>query len=555
MLGAIFQLATIAQPDLASMFQVVAENPAVAAARSNLGVALKASGRLEEAEAQLLLAVQLDSTYARGYNNLGNAQQALGRHAAAEKNHRVATALQPGMASAHNSLGNALRGLKRPQEAAKAFGVALEMHRGSPYVAAYSNLGAALREFGQLDASIGAHGIATSLAPSDPTVLNNFGAALEAAGRLPEAAAAFDAALRLAPATGLLHVNRGNVLKGTAKLDEAIAAYSAALRLPLADNDRATAYNNLGATLQGRGQMPLAAAAYGTALAIYPGFASAAANLDKLPTSPKYVAAADKEVAGLARRAALGALAAWGARRAGRSLDALGLGGRGGGGAGAELPSATLFRTVRFLRRVESERSDSGGLWDGRAAAIPGAITGAAATHTVTLGAFAWGGVWMASLAATATHPECRAALGRAAREGGGAVVLGSSIGFEVYWAALSYGVRTVGVELLCSLTEFSERVRRAHAVGDGVAQFVCSDALEYALPARTELVYVDDTAWDAASTKLLAQKLARELRPGAVVIHNTAHDYDGGEWRQLEALQIPTSWNDFHPIYVHLRE
>ena len=76
-------LGPLAQPDLASMFQVVAESPAVAAARSNLGVALKASGRLEEAEAQLLLAVQLDSTYARGYNNLGNAQQALGRHAAA----------------------------------------------------------------------------------------------------------------------------------------------------------------------------------------------------------------------------------------------------------------------------------------------------------------------------------------------------------------------------------------------------------------------------------------------------------------------------------------
>ena len=76
-----------------------------------------------------------------------------------------------------------------------------------------------------------------------------------------------------------------------------------------------------------------------------------------------------------------------------------------------------------------------------------------------------------------------------------------------------------------------------------------------HALPARTELVYVDATAWDAASTKLLAQTLARELRPGAVVIHNTAHDYDGGEWRQLEALQLPTSWNAFHPIYVHLRE
>ena len=51
----------------------------------------------------------------------------------------------------------------------------------------------------------------------------------------------------------------------------------------------------------------------------------------------------------------------------------------------------------------------------------------------MTLGAFAWGGVWLHSFAAAFTHPVVRAALASMARDDGVAVVLGASLGFEAY--------------------------------------------------------------------------------------------------------------------------
>ena len=56
----------------------------------------------------------------------------------------------------------------------------------------------------------------------------------------------------------------------------------------------------------------------------------------------------------------------------------------------------------------------------------------------ITLSAFAWGGVWYQTLAAAFTHPACRA---KATQPGATAVVLGSSIGFEAYFAALTFNL------------------------------------------------------------------------------------------------------------------
>ena len=39
-------------------------------------------------------------------------------------------------------------------------------------------------------------------------------------------------------------------------------------------------------------------------------------------------------------------------------------------------------------------------------------------------------------------------------------MVLGASLGFEAYVPALTYGVRTVGLELLCGLAGLAEEVR-----------------------------------------------------------------------------------------------
>lgn len=133
----------------------------------------------------------------------------------------------------------------------------------------------------------------------------------------------------------------------------------------------------------------------------------------------------------------------------------------------------------------------------------------------------------------------------------------GSSLGFEAYFVSLTYGVRVVGVEILCGLVDLSEIVRKAHGVPRSLNSFVCSDALDFRLPSDASVVYVDDTAWDRHAVEKLADKLARDLPSGAIVIHNVAHGYEGGaksaaRYRQLASLEIGTSWDARHVIMVH---
>lgn len=185
---------------------------------------------------------------------------------------------------------------------------------------------------------------------------------------------------------------------------------------------------------------------------------------------------------------------------------------------------------------------------------MPGAIAAhGSAEAPVTLGAFAWGAVWMPSFGKAFSHPACRAALAKAASGRGSAVVLGSSLGYEAYWATLSYGVRTVGVELLCSLAKKAEALREAHGVA--AARFECADALQFRLPADAAVVYSDDTAWDTPSLQLLARKLARELKQGAVVVHNSEEGFSQlVQFRLLERVEVQTSWHSQHPVFVSLR-
>ena len=313
--------------------------------------------------------------------------------------------------------------------------------------------------------------------------------------------------------------------------------------------DAATAYNNVAAALQAEGELERAMEAYELALGLQPEHASAAANRDKLPISGAYRAAAAHESRVLASRAARAILASMG-RRAGSE----------GGGlrAATGLLAPSLHRVTRYLRRLETKQLSeevTRRLWGGRAEDMPGAIQrgqqgrDGGGVAAVTLSAFAWGGVWYQTLAAAFTHPMARVALG----EGGRAVVLGSSIGFEAYFLALAYGVPTVGVELLCGLAQLSEEVRSAHGVPSALARFECADALDYRLPRGTTLVYVDDTAWDEPTIKQLAARLARQLPSGSVVVHNSEAGYDvPGAYTRLQAYEIGTSWNPAHNVVVH---
>ena len=107
-------------------------------ARNNLGVALGAQGRLDEAVAAYRRALQLYPNDAEIHNNLGVAlaRQAQLDEAVAE--YRRAIQLQPGLVEAHDNLATALKNQGRVDEAVAASRRALELQPDN--AAAHSNL-------------------------------------------------------------------------------------------------------------------------------------------------------------------------------------------------------------------------------------------------------------------------------------------------------------------------------------------------------------------------------------------------------------------------------
>ena len=430
------------------------------------------------------------------------------------------------------------------------------------------------------------------------------GKLLSGLGRHEEAGLELNRALELDSSSASLYTSLANALYTKGDLKGAIAAYGSAFDQSdgMAEAEASSVYNNLAAAFQEHGELQQARRMYEKAIELSPSDHErdrARANLDKLPVSEAYRAAANLESRVLARRAAMAALAASRARRQGRPTAIVSSGSvlaaehssdssDGGSSSDASPMSVRLFKALRYLRRLETEQlveGDASEMWRSRghdmsvamsaldgsdAGNVDGGVAsssggdyadgaGSAGKGTLSLRAFAWGGVWWHSawLPACTAHAGSRAAIAHAARAGKSAVVLGSSIGFEAYFAALTFGIPTVGVELLCGLVELSNRVRLAHRVPTDVVRFDCADALKWKLPAHVGIIYVDDTAWDEPTIEQMALRLGRELPEGAVVIHNGGEAAYGqvGRLRKLHSQRVETSWSAAHEILVHIVE
>jgi tetratricopeptide (TPR) repeat protein len=189
--------------------------PADAEAQCNLGNALRARGRAEEAAASHRRAIAVDADYAEAHNNLGSALRDLGRVDEAIVSYRHAIALKPDFAIAHANLGSALGTLGRFDDAIVAYLEALKIKPEFPE--AYVGLGHALQELRQPE----------------------------------QAAASYRRAIAGRPGLAEAHQGLGNALLDLGRLDEAEASY----RRALAVNPRyAEAHNNLGMTLRQQGR-------------------------------------------------------------------------------------------------------------------------------------------------------------------------------------------------------------------------------------------------------------------------------------------------------------
>ena len=195
---------------------------------------------------------------ATAHTNLGIALHAQGRMDEAIAEHRAAIRLQPDDAAAHINLGAILCDVVRDYDGAIAeFRTAIRLLPDD--VTAHYNLGTAMRHQGKLAEAIAEYRETIRLQPDDATVHTSLGIALRDRGKLAEAIIAYREAIRLQPDYAVAHYNLGITLHNRGKQDEAIAEYREAIRL---QPDYAEAHCNLGQLLQGQGHFPEALAEY-----------------------------------------------------------------------------------------------------------------------------------------------------------------------------------------------------------------------------------------------------------------------------------------------------
>ena len=106
----------------------LARNPSAWMAHNNLGLALQAAGRLEEAAAHYREALRLRPAYPEALYNLGNVLAAEGRPAEAEAEYERALALDDRFAAVHNNLGNVLVMQGKVEEGKRHYRRALELN-------------------------------------------------------------------------------------------------------------------------------------------------------------------------------------------------------------------------------------------------------------------------------------------------------------------------------------------------------------------------------------------------------------------------------------------
>ena len=218
--------------------------PGRAEARMNLGLALARQGRFEEAIPHFYEAMRLAPDSSGPYSSLGEVLATKGDFEGAVLQYQKAIRLSPEDAAAHHNLGIVLGMKDRTAEAIVQFEEALRLSRDLPE--ARRHLGVALGREGRADAAVTELQRAVRLAPTDAEAHCSLGDALVAKGRLGEAIAEYRQAVRLAPGDAMARHNLGVAMGLVGNAEEAIGQLKEAIRIK---PDYAEAQCNLGIAL------------------------------------------------------------------------------------------------------------------------------------------------------------------------------------------------------------------------------------------------------------------------------------------------------------------
>ena len=255
----------------------VAAQPDNVRAQMNLGTALSAAGRFEEAAGHYAAAAQLSPGLAEAHFSLAGVLVQLHRPAEAQAAAEQAVRLKPDQAEAHYVLGTTLLQQRQVEAAVAQYETALRLR---PDFADVQHTLAGTRAMnGRTAEALEHYEAALRLQPDSPLLHGEMGGVLARAGRVEEAAGHFATAVRLDPGSIPAHFNFGNALFALHRYADAAEQYAEVVRLR---PDFAEAHNNLGNALRQLGRLDEAQAQYEETLRLKPDYAPARNNLARL---------------------------------------------------------------------------------------------------------------------------------------------------------------------------------------------------------------------------------------------------------------------------------
>ena len=151
--------------------------------------------------------------------------------------------------------------------------------------------------------------------------------------------------------------------------------------------------------------------------------------------------------------------------------------------------------------------------------------------------------------------PVAREAIARTRIRGLDWVSFGSNVGTETLYAAITWGVKSTGYDVLCNLVSYANDFRDMFNIN--LADFFCKDALDADLK-NAGIVWIDNQSWDEHLTNAVFSKLNRDLPPGAIVIEYAVSDFHAGAklyvGNRLDVVGCATldvSWDNNHGTTV----
>ena len=200
-----------------------------AGAHCNLGTALRARGRLDEAVQCYFRALEIQPDFAEAHGNLGGALFDLARFDEAEDRYRRALAIKPHIAAFHCGLGTTLRARGQLIEAVPCYRRALELDPG--FFEAQVGLGNTLQDLGRPDLALASYRQALAIKPDSAVAHTNLGDGYLAIGNMNAAEASYRQALALDPRHAEAHNGLGGALRMQNRAAEAEASCRRALEI------------------------------------------------------------------------------------------------------------------------------------------------------------------------------------------------------------------------------------------------------------------------------------------------------------------------------------